>query len=238
MAFRWVYELNARKAIVKPLLLKFLAGGYLAFFLLTAVEQSIYASNEYNMIKRSLAFEPENPRVQAAMAILSVFRNDIPDAEIHFRAAIKAEPFNPTYHVGLGTALCQQGKWIEGMEQFVAFQPTKDNEALVDRQEKMTMTHITQQLSQGKSFDARGWLAIGIYYAKIGQQSQAIDAFYKTISLNPGQTDAWFNLGSLYEADHNWPDAKNAYKKLLSLKDITEFQKDYAERHLAEIDKR
>jgi tetratricopeptide (TPR) repeat protein len=235
MAFQWIYGLNSRKAFVKPDILKFLAGGYLAFFLLTAVEQSIYASNEFNMIKRSLAFEPENPRVQAAMAILSVFRNDIPDAEIHFRAAIKAEPFNPTYHVGLGTALCQQGKWIEGMEQFVVFQPTKDNEELVDRQERMTMTHIKQQLSQGKSFDARGWLAIGIYYAKIGQQAKAIDAFYKTISLNPGQTDAWFNLGSLYEAGHQWPEARKAYIKLLGLKDITAFQRDFAARHLTEI---
>jgi tetratricopeptide (TPR) repeat protein len=190
------------------------------------------------MIKRSLTFEPENPRVQAAMAILSVFRNDIPDAEKHFREAIKAEPFNPTYHVGLGTALCQQGKWIEGLEQFVAFQPSKDNQELVDRQEKMTMTQITKQLGQGKTFDARGWLAIGIYYAKIGEQDKAIDAFYKTLKLNPNQTDAWFNLGSLNEAGHNWPEARKAYQKLLSLKDITEFQKDFVVKHLSDIGNR
>ena len=84
------------------------------------------------------------------------------------------------------------------MEQFVVFDPGKDKD-LVERQEKLTMTHIRQQFSQGKTFDARGWLAIGIYYAKIGQNSQAIDAFLKSVSLNPGQTDAWFNLGSLYE---------------------------------------
>ena len=143
MAFRWVYELNAKKGFVKPSLLKFLAGGFLVFLLLTAVEQSIYASNEFSMINRSLAFEPNNPRLQGAMAMLSVFRNDIPDAEKHFRAAIKAEPFNPTYHISLGTALCQQGQWIEGLEQFVVFDPGKDK-ALVERQEKLTMTHIRQ----------------------------------------------------------------------------------------------
>jgi hypothetical protein len=236
MAFRWAYDLNVKKGTVSPPLMKFLAGGFLIFLLLTAVEQSIYASNEFNMIKRSLAFEPDNPRVQAAMAILSVFRNDIPDAEIHFRAAVKAEPFNPTYHIGLGTSLCQQGKWIEGMEQFVAFEPGKDNKALVDRQEKLTMTHIKQQLNQGKSFDVRGWLAIGIYYAKIGQNSQAIDAFRKTIGLNPGQTDAWFNLGSIYEAEQNWTAARKAYKKLLDLHGLTYFQRDFALKHLAAIE--
>jgi len=227
MAFRFV----------KLPLLKFLAGGFLVFLLLTAVEQSIYASNEYSMINRSLAFEPNNPRVQGAMAMLSVFRNDIPDAEKHFRAAITAEPLNPTYHIGLGTALCQQGKFIEGLAQFVVFDPGKDKD-LVLRQEKLTMTHIRQQLEEGKTFDARGWLAIGIYYAKTGRNQQAIDAFLKSSGLNPGQSDAWFNLGSLYEAGQNWPAARMAYKKLLDLHDITVFQRDFASRHLAAMDDR
>jgi len=238
MAFQRVYAINTSKTWVAPSLLKFMAGGFLLFLLLTAVEQSIYASNEFNMVKRSLAFEPDNPRIQGSMAILSVFRNDIPDAEKHFRAAIKAEPFNPTYHIGLGTALCQQGKWIEGMEQFVAFEPSDENKALVERQEKMTMGHLRQQLDHGKSFDARGWLAIGIYYAKIGEQAKAIDSFHRTIDLNPGQTDAWFNLGSLYEAGQNWPEARMAYMHLLSLKDISGFQRDFAQQHLAAIGKR
>jgi tetratricopeptide (TPR) repeat protein len=168
------------------------------------------------------------------MAMLSVFRNDIPDAEKHFRAAIKAEPFNPAYHIGLGTALCQQSKWIEGLEQFVVFDPGKDK-LLVERQEKLTMTHIRQQLEEGKTFDARGWLAIGIYYAKTGRSPEAIDAFLKSVGLNPGQTDSWFNLGSLYEAHKNWPAARRAYKKLLGLHDITVFQKDFASRHLVAI---
>jgi len=232
IAFRWCFEINAQKNIVKPAFLKFLAGGFLIFLLLTAIEQSIYASNEFSMISRSLAFEPDNPRVQSAMAMLSVFRDDIPDAEKHFRAAINAEPFNPAYHIGLGTALCQQGKWIEGLEQFVVFDPGKDKD-LVLRQEKLTMAHIRQQLKEGKSFDSRGWLAIGIYYAKIGRNSQAIDAFLKSVSLNPNQTDAWFNLGSIYEAGQNWPAARMAYEKLLAFKDVTFFQRDFATSHLA-----
>jgi tetratricopeptide (TPR) repeat protein len=201
---------------------------------LISVEQSLYASNEFSMLELSLAFEPNNPRIQGAMGLLSVYRNDIPDAEKHFRAAVKAEPLNPTYHISLGTALCQQGRWIEGLEQFVVFDPGKDK-ALVDRQEELTMGYIRQQLGQGKTFDARGWLAIGIHYAKTGQPSDAIDAFLKSVSLNPGQTDSWFNLGSVYEAQENWPAAKMAYKKLLALNDLTPFQKDFAIRHLTAI---
>ncbi len=237
MAFRWGYELNARRGFVRPPLLKFLAGGFLVFLLLTAVEQSIYASNEFSMINRSLAFEPNNPRLQGAMAMLSVFRKDIPDAEKHFRLGVKAEPFNPAYHIGLGTALCQQGKFIEGLEQFVVFDPGKDKD-IVLRQENLAMKQILQQLEEGKTYDARGWLAIGIYYAKTGREAPAIDAFLKSVSLNPGQLDAWFNLGSLYEAGQNWPAARMAYKKLLDLQDVTFFQRDFASRHLVSIDNR
>ncbi len=235
MAARWCYEQNARGGYIKPPLLKFLAGGFLMFLLLTAVEQSIYASNEFSMINRSLAFEPNNPRVQGDMGMLSIFRNDMPDAEKHFRAAIKIEPFNPTYHIALGTALCQQKKWIEGLEQYVVFDPPDYDKTLVQREEKVTMRYIRRQLNQGKTFDARGWLAIGIYDAKTGQTTQAIDAFIKSVSLNPGQTDAWFNLGSMYEALQNWSAARTAYKRVLGLHDLTGFQKDFASKHLAAI---
>jgi hypothetical protein len=232
MLFKWVYE-NKKDLVSRPLL-KALAGGFLLFLLLTAVEQSIYASNEFIMLSRSLKFEPNNPRVQGAMAMVSVFRNDIPDAEKHFRLAINAEPLNPKYHIGLGTALCQQGKYIEGLEQFVVFDPGNDKE-LVEHQEKLTMAYIRQQLAQGGNFDSRGWLAIGIYYAKHSQDQPAVNAFLKSVRLNPQQADAWFNLGSIYEAEQNWPAAKMAYQKLLGLQNITYFQKDFASQHLSVI---
>ncbi len=234
MAFQHLYALNIKNNLVRPVVLKMMAAGFLVFLLLTAMEQSIYASNEYNMVSRSLAIEPDNPRLQAAMAMLSVFRNDIPDAEKHFRAAIKAEPRNPAYHIGLGTALCQQKKWIEGLEQFVAFDPGKDKD-LVERQEKMTMGHIQEELNGGKPYDARGWLAIGIYYAQFEQPQKAIEAFHKSAGLNPGQADAWFNLGSLYEALRDWPSARAAYKQLLILPTADPFQKAYALKHLTDM---
>jgi tetratricopeptide (TPR) repeat protein len=234
-AFQGWYEFNARKSLLKPFLLKFLAGGFLVFFLLTAVEQSIYASNEYNMVRRSLVFEPGNARLQGEMGMLSVFRDDIPDAEMHFRAAIKADPFNPDYHISLGTALCQQSRWVEGLEQFVAFDPGK-HKLLVERQEKLTMGHIREQMNEGKTFDARGWLAIGIYLAQTGESRQAVDAFLVSTEMNPGQADAWFDLGSVNETLHNWPAAGEAYRKLLALPGLTRFQRDFAAKRLRAMD--
>jgi len=225
--YRWILI----QGIIKKPILKFLAGGFLVFLLLTAVEQSIYSSNEFNMITRSLNFEPMNPRLQGVLGLLYASKNDIPDAQEHFRAAIKLEPNNPIYHIQLGTALCQQGQWIEGLEQLVAFDPGKEK-TMVKAQEVLTMAHLKQQLNEGKSFDARGWLAMGIYDAQNGLRSQAIEAFQKTVSLNPAQADAWFNLGSLYEAGQDWSNARTAYNKLLVLDNLTTFQKDFAQQHL------
>ncbi|MDE2009304.1 MAG: tetratricopeptide repeat protein [Candidatus Omnitrophica bacterium] len=226
------HHLNAARRFIRPVLLKVLAAGFLAFLWLTAVGQSIYASNEYTMVKRSLKFEPDNPRLQGVMGMLSVFRGDIPDAAKHFRLAVAAEPFNPQYHIALGTALCQQRRWVEGLAQYMALPPGK-NKALVDREAALTMTHIRRQLKEGKTFDSRGWLAIGIYYAKYGHVPQAIDAFQKSAALNPKQTDAWFNLGSLYEVQHNRAAAVMAYKKLLGLNNVTVFQRDFASKYVA-----
>ena len=228
--FSLMWALNAREGFVKPLLLKFVTGGFLVFLFLTAVEQSIYASSEFSMLNRSLSYEPNNPRLQGAMAMLSVFRNDIPDAEKRFRLVNKSRThFIQFYHIGLERAVfAPVGKWIEGLEQFVVFDPGKDK-ALVDRQEKLTILHIRQQLAQGKTFDARGWLAIGIYYAKINREApHDRRAFLKSTSLNPGEVDAWFNLGSLYEVEKNWPEAAMAYKKMLDLHQGSIFQRDFA----------
>jgi tetratricopeptide (TPR) repeat protein len=237
MALGRAYEMNLRRPLIRPVLFKCLIAGFLAFLLLTAVEQSFYAVSEFGMLQRSLAFEPNNPRVQGTMGLWYVFKDDIADAEKHFRAAALAEPFNPMYHISLGTALCQEGHWIEGLAQLVVLDSDKDR-VMVERQEKLTMTHIRQQLSQGKTFDAKGWMTLGIYYAKIGLITQAIDAFVKSAALNPGLADVWFNLGSLYEAQQNWPAARAAYEKLMALESLSRDQQGSISRHLIAIGKR
>ncbi len=141
MAFYRVYQLNQEKNVVKPVLLKFAAGAFLVFFFLTSIEQSVYASNEFNMLKRSLSFEPNNARVQSAMGMLSVFRDDMIDAEKRFRRAIQVDPLNAVYHIRLGVALCKQGRWEEGLQELKAFDPGRHKD-LVERQIKEAMEHV------------------------------------------------------------------------------------------------
>ena len=142
---------------------------------------------------------------------------------------------NPTYHIGLGTALSQERQWIGGLEQFVAFDPPSKDREMVLRQERLNIKQIEDQLKQGNNFDAQGWLAIGIYYAKIGRNKEAEEAFQKSVQLNPRQVDAWFNLASLSEADKDWTVARMAYQRLLDLHEGSVFQKDFARQHLKGI---
>jgi tetratricopeptide (TPR) repeat protein len=237
MACRQGYELNFRRVIIRPALFKFMTAGFLVFLLLTSVEQSLYAVSELGMLQRSLAFEPNNPRIQGAMGLWYVFKDDIPNAEKHFRAAALAEPLNPTYHVSLGVALCQEGRWIEGLAQLVVLDPVSKDKEMVARQETLAMTEIRRQLSQGKTFNAKGWMTLGIYYAKIGNVALAIDAFVKSVALDPRQADGWINLGTLYEVRQDWPKARAAYEKLMALDSLSTVHKGSIYRHLTGIGK-
>ena len=237
LSYQKILEINMKMNFTKPVFLRLIAGAFMVFLFLTAVEQSIYASNEFNMVTRSLSFEPNNPRLQGVLGMLFIYKNDIPDAKIHFQEAIKIEPFNPTYHIKLGTILCQQGKWIEGLAQFVVYDPGQEKDEVL-RQEALTMIHIRQQIAQGVTFGARGWLTIGIEEAQNHHIDEAIDAFLKSVQINPSQSDAWLNLGSLYEVKQNWPLAKGAFQKLLGIHNLTPFQKDFALKHLSALEHR
>ena len=99
----------------------------------------------------------------------------------------------------------------------MAFDPGKDK-ALVERQENLVMIQIRKQLSDpGARLLTAGVAAIGIYDAKSGRNPQAINAFLESEMLDPAQADAWFNLGSVEEAQHNFTQARMAYQRLLDL---------------------
>ncbi len=45
----------------------------------------------------------------------------------------------------------------------------------------------------------------------------AINAFHKSLSLNPKDTETWFNLGLSFFNNKQYSEANNAYQKALSL---------------------
>ncbi len=235
---RWLYERNQIKKWLNPIIFKVGIGGVLVLFLLIAIEQSFYARNEMSMLRRSLQFEPRNARVEASMGLLHVFNNDFATGQKYFQAAVDAEPLNVRYRISLGTSLCDQGQWIECLGQYVALDDPGGYSEMVERQKKMAIKHIDEELAQGKIYNEKGWFILGIYYSKIGKMDEAIKSFDKTIELHPGHGAALMNRGSLYEAKQEWPKAIDSYSQLLQSPEGSPFQKEFAQDHLTSIGKR
>lgn len=56
----------------------------------------------------------------------------------------------------------------------------------------------------------------GLDYSKYGNYPEAIDSFTKAITLDPTFTDAYYNLGSLYEYTNDLANATNIFEQLIA----------------------
>jgi tetratricopeptide (TPR) repeat protein len=66
--------------------------------------------------------------------------------------------------------------------------------------------------------NATFWCSIGVLYYQINQFTDALDAYGRSLRLNPYIPEVWFDLGTLYESCENQvPDAIDAYTKALEL---------------------
>lgn len=93
--------------------LNILGIGFLMFFFLISIEQSMYARSELAMMERSLQFQPHNPRLHSSVGLIYALSGKFVEAEGHFRAAVADDPFNARYQISLGKSLCDQGRYQE-----------------------------------------------------------------------------------------------------------------------------
>ncbi len=94
------------------------AVSFYAFLFLTAIQQNIYASSEFSMLKRSVECEPNNARVQSNLAFNYAARGFFKEAENHLRQALILNPLDVRARIGLGKALCDQGRYREGIAEY------------------------------------------------------------------------------------------------------------------------
>ncbi len=93
--------------------MRLLIGAVIAMAVCMTVELNIYASNEYNMISRSLSINPENARLNYSMGFIYAMIHHFPEAEAHFRKSVSLDPLNARYRISLGKSICDQGRLDE-----------------------------------------------------------------------------------------------------------------------------
>ncbi len=112
---RHLWQMNKDKKWCSPPVAGMAVAGVIIFFYLTTIQQAVYAGNELSMLKRSIAMQPNNSRVQYSLGMNYVRRGLFQPAEHHFRTATAVDPWNIRARIALGKVLCDQGRFEEGI---------------------------------------------------------------------------------------------------------------------------
>ncbi len=116
--------------------------GCMALFLVTSMQQAFYASNEAAMIKQSLAANPNNARLHAALAMAYVRFEQYDQAEAHFRQAAALEPVEVRWRISIGKSLADQGRYTEALAQYATIKDARTWQKLLDDNTKAAEAHI------------------------------------------------------------------------------------------------
>jgi tetratricopeptide (TPR) repeat protein len=242
LGLRWLYEKNQIYKKASETICQLGLAGLFAFYFLMTIQHNIYSSNEIAMLERTLSLYPENSRIQNSLAI-AYGRAGLPkEAEQHFRKALDVYPNGTWARIGLGKALCDQGRYWEGLQEYELIQdPGRFRDVL---RENIGLTYEFlrrdyEKKLQNDPASAINHYGLGIVYSKTSHVPEAVRHFEEAVKLNSDFTDAWFNLASVYEVTGRLPEAAKGYERFLSLHTTTDAKEAplqyYAYSHLALI---
>ena len=143
-----------------------------------------------------------------------------------FRAAVKADPKEPTVHFGLGYLLWTQSKYEEAANEFQAeLGNVPDNaEAMAfladskmqlnDRDSALPLLEKAVRIDPKAE---RAHLDLGILYGDAGRREDALREFKAAARLVPGDVNVHWRLARLYQAMGKKDEAKVEFDKTNSL---------------------
>ena len=127
--------------------------------------------------------------------------------------AVKANPLSPDNHVGLGQAFQYKGDFDQAKEEYLA----------AIRLSKGTQNPTAQALlakldDAKKKAQVDNLINLGYEYQTGGKFKQALDQYLMALKLAPNDDTIWVNLGTVYQAMKDYPNAIKAYKQALNFK--------------------
>jgi len=78
------------------------------------------------------------------------------------------------------------------------------------------LAHV-QRWSQAEPGNSTSWSALGLTYAKLGQHSQAVEAYREALRIDPKRAGLWYYLGNAYGVLGDQPNQIEAYRKALQI---------------------
>lgn len=145
LAFQKLYQESLRGKIISLKYFKILMAGLYAFLFLMTVQANLYATNEIAMFERTLGLNPSNIRVRNSLALAFAKLNRFEEAEGHFREVLDTAPWDARARIGLGKALCDQGKFQEGIREYEKVRQPGDLRELLAENLRLTYNILISQ---------------------------------------------------------------------------------------------
>lgn len=233
--------INQQRRLVSPELIPALLVAFMAFFFATTIQHNIYSSNEVAMFERTLAINPGNLRIRNSLAYGYARLNRFDEAEKHYRLALGVDPLNVRSRIGLGKALCDQGKYWDGVREYEKINDPGDMRKLWT--ENISATYRAMRLqyeawARREPDNPQVRYTLGVIYSKLGELDLALVEFEKAVALKPDYADALFNLASASEAKGDFARAIEFYEKMLAQGKAQEYLLKHAYGHLRQIHER
>lgn len=192
---------NKAREIIPPNLFIFAVSGACVFFFMSTIQHNIYSSNEIAMFERSLKFNPDNVRIRNSLAFTYAKSSRFKEAEKHFRKTLEIIPNDAWALIGLGKALCDQGKYVEGLKVYESVRDAGGREVTLEENKKATyriLQGIYEEMLKDDASDPDIHYSLAVAYSVAGKFKEAAMHYEKAIDLKSDFRNALFNLGSIY----------------------------------------
>jgi tetratricopeptide (TPR) repeat protein len=181
--------------------------------------------------ERMLHADPDSWRVRQVLAQADAEADRDMDAVSEFRAAIKAAPQQPGLHEQLGTEFWKLNKMEEAQAEYkqeLAIDPHsllatyKLGSLLVESAKPEEGKPLIEAALRQDPNLKEAYYYLGRAHMQLGNESEALDALKKAVTLNPNPeilAQAWYQLATVYRRMHRMEEAKQALATFQKLKD-------------------
>jgi tetratricopeptide (TPR) repeat protein len=146
-----------------------------------------------NYFHRARALAPEYPFLLVNLAIAEATTKQLPQAEQHFREALRLAPSTPDSYTFYARWLLSQARVTEAREllhRALEYSPTDSMaQELLARAEGRT---------PGAALTAESYLALSLRCYLEERYAESISASRSALALRPGYAEAWNNIGAVY----------------------------------------
>jgi protein O-mannosyl-transferase len=185
-----------------------------------------YWKNSYTLLTHALEVTSNNSLAHNNLGLYLSTHGDREDALIHYREALKINPWQPEAHNNIGIILNEEGKTAEALEHFREalklspnFEKAQQNIAIVYADQGMTdeaLIHFNETLKLNPN-NYKALMGIGILWQNRGDNGKALKYYREALKLDPGITGIHYNIGIILYGEGRIDEALTYFQEELRL---------------------